>query len=53
VSGKATLGEVERAVIGEHLKRAKTKAQAAQSLGMGLRTLYTKIRQFRLTDGSR
>jgi DNA-binding NtrC family response regulator len=50
VSGKATLGEVERLVIGEHLKRAKTKAQAAQSLGMGLRTLYSKIKQYRLVD---
>jgi DNA-binding NtrC family response regulator len=52
VSGKATLGEVERLLIGEHLRRAKTKAQAAQSLGMGLRTLYSKIKRHRLADGS-
>jgi DNA-binding NtrC family response regulator len=52
VSVKASLGDVERLVIGEHLKRAKTKAQAAQSLGMGLRTLYSKIRRYRLDDSS-
>ena len=42
--------EAERLLIGEHLKRSKTKAQAAQSLSMGLRTLYSKIKQYRLVD---
>ena len=50
VPGKATLEEAERLVISEHLKRSKTKAQAAQSLGIGLRTLYSKIKQYRLGD---
>jgi DNA-binding NtrC family response regulator len=41
----STLGEAERMVIREHLRRSRTKAQAAQSLGIGLRTLYTKLRE--------
>jgi DNA-binding NtrC family response regulator len=48
VSASATLNAVERAVIAEHLQRARTKADAARSLGIGLRTLYTKIRAHRL-----
>ncbi len=52
VSAKATLADVERALIAEHLKRARTKAQAAQSLGIGLRTLYTKAKLYRLSDGN-
>jgi DNA-binding NtrC family response regulator len=48
VSAKAPLAEVERLVIGEHVKRAKTHAEAAQSLGIGLRTLYSKTKQYRL-----
>lgn len=51
ISTKATLADVERALITEHLKRARTKAQAAQSLGIGLRTLYTKAKLYRLADG--
>ena len=50
VSAKATLADIERSVIGEHLKRAATKAEAAQALGIGLRTLYSKIKQYRLAD---
>lgn len=44
----ATLGEAERILISEHLARAKTKADAARSLGIGLRTLYTKIQVLHL-----
>jgi DNA-binding NtrC family response regulator len=50
ISSKATLDEAERLLISEHLKRSKTKAQAAQSLGIGLRTLYSKMKQYRLAD---
>jgi len=50
ISSKATLDEAERLLIGEHLKRSNTKAQAAQSLGIGLRTLYSKMKQYRLAD---
>jgi transcriptional regulator with PAS, ATPase and Fis domain len=41
---------VERTIIGEHLKRAKTRADAARSLGIGVRTLYSKITTYRLAD---
>jgi DNA-binding NtrC family response regulator len=41
-----TLAEVERRLIDEHLRRAPTKAEAARTLGIGLRTLYTKLRQY-------
>ena len=44
----ATLADVERLLIGEHLRRARTKAEAARRLGIGLRTLYTKIRTLHL-----
>ncbi len=49
VPARATLADAERILITEHLERAKTKAEAAQSLGIGLRTLYTKIQQLHLT----
>ena len=48
VSGKATLADVERVVIGEHLKRAATKAESARTLGIGLRTLYSKLKRYRM-----
>jgi DNA-binding NtrC family response regulator len=51
VSGRASLAEVERLLIAEHLKHARTKAHAAQSLGIGLRTLYSKVKRYRLADG--
>ncbi len=50
ISAKATLADVERVLIAEHLKRARTKTLAAQSLGIGLRTLYTKAKLYRLVD---
>jgi DNA-binding NtrC family response regulator len=42
------LAEVERRVILAHLQRASTKREAARSLGIGLRTLYTKLRGYGL-----
>ena len=50
VPARATLSDVERTIIVEHLKRAKTRAEAAQSLGIGVRTLYSKITRYGLTD---
>jgi DNA-binding NtrC family response regulator len=40
-----TLGEAERVLIKEQLRRTKTKAEAARRLGIGLRTLYTKLHE--------
>jgi DNA-binding NtrC family response regulator len=50
---KATLADAERILITEHLDRAKTKTEAARSLGIGLRTLYTKIQQLGLMSPAR
>lgn len=52
ISAKATLAEAERVLIAEHLGRAKTKTEAARTLGIGLRTLYTKIQELHLLEGS-
>jgi DNA-binding NtrC family response regulator len=49
VSAKATLADVERMVIAEHMKRSATKIAAAQTLGIGLRTLYSKVARYRLS----
>jgi DNA-binding NtrC family response regulator len=46
IAWTSTLPEVERRLIEEHVRRAPTKAEAARTLGIGLRTLYTKLRQF-------
>jgi DNA-binding NtrC family response regulator len=51
IPAKATLTDAERILIKEHLERAKTNAEAAATLGIGLRTLYTKLREFRLEGG--
>jgi DNA-binding NtrC family response regulator len=48
VPASATIDAVERLVIAERLRRCRTKAEAAASLGIGLRTLYTKIRAHHL-----
>jgi DNA-binding NtrC family response regulator len=48
IPSRATLADAERLLITEHLGRAKTKTEAARTLGIGLRTLYTKIHQLRL-----
>ncbi len=42
----ATLAEAERTLILAQLQRAKTKEDAAHALGIGLRTLYTKLREY-------
>jgi DNA-binding NtrC family response regulator len=39
-----TLAEIERLLIRDRLARSPTKAAAARSLGIGARTLYTKLR---------
>jgi DNA-binding NtrC family response regulator len=39
----ATLAEMEALLIRDRLAKARTKAEAARSLGIGLRTLYTKL----------
>ena len=52
VSAKATLADVERVVIGEHMKRAATKADSARTLGIGLRTLYSKLKRYRMKSTS-
>jgi DNA-binding NtrC family response regulator len=43
IPAQMTLDDAERILIREHLRRAKTKAEAARRLGIGLRTLYTKL----------
>jgi DNA-binding NtrC family response regulator len=48
VPAEATLAQVERALITHRLGIARTKADAARSLGIGLRTLYTKIQDHHL-----
>lgn len=48
----ATLADAERILITEHLRRARTKTEAARALGMGLRTLYTKLHQLRLSKSA-
>jgi DNA-binding NtrC family response regulator len=42
-----TIAEAERLLIRDRLARSPTKAEAARSLGIGTRTLYTKLRAFR------
>jgi DNA-binding NtrC family response regulator len=43
-----TLADAERIIIITQLGRMKTKEQVAHALGMGVRTLYTKLRQYEL-----
>jgi|SRR5579871_2524049 len=50
IPAAATLADAERILITEHLRRARTKGEAARTLGMGLRTLYTKIHQLRISS---
>ena len=43
IPAEATLAESERLVIRAALRRHGTRARAARALGIGLRTLYTKL----------
>jgi DNA-binding NtrC family response regulator len=42
------LADVERRLILAHVQRCATKREAARTLGIGLRTLYTKLREYGL-----
>jgi DNA-binding NtrC family response regulator len=41
----SSLADVERRVILAHVRRSATKREAATTLGIGLRTLYTKLKE--------
>jgi len=43
-----TLAQVEKELMIATLSRCKTKRETARVLGLGLRTLYTKIREYRI-----
>jgi DNA-binding NtrC family response regulator len=47
-----SLEQAERLLIAATLRRHRNKREAARVLGIGLRTLYTKLRQYRLGAGS-
>jgi DNA-binding NtrC family response regulator len=53
VSVGSTLEAVERELILATLRRHPNKREAAQVLGIGLRTLYTKLAAFQRQGGSR
>jgi DNA-binding NtrC family response regulator len=42
------LADVERRVILAHLRQCSTRREVAENLGIGLRTLYTKLREYGL-----
>jgi DNA-binding NtrC family response regulator len=46
IPADATLADAERRIIFARLGRARTRMEAARTLGIGLRTLYTKLRQY-------
>jgi DNA-binding NtrC family response regulator len=49
----ATLADAERELIAATLRRYRNRRDTARVLGLGLRTLYTKLRLYRLRpDGS-
>jgi DNA-binding NtrC family response regulator len=48
----ATLADVEALLIRDRLAKARTKADAARSLGIGLRTLYTKLHALAPMNGA-
>ncbi len=47
----SSLADAERALILAAVRRFPTKAEAAQALGIGLRTLYTKLRAYGAEEG--
>jgi len=46
-----TIEQAERQLIAATLRRHPSRREAARVLGIGLRTLYTKLRQYRLEAG--
>jgi DNA-binding NtrC family response regulator len=44
----STLEEAERRLIVSQVRRHPTRAQAAKALGIGVRTLFTKLRGYGL-----
>ncbi len=48
-----TLAEAERHLILDAVRRSPTKVEAARSLGIGLRTLYTKLEEYRAVPNRR
>jgi DNA-binding NtrC family response regulator len=48
-----SLAEAERELILATLREVGTKEDAARALGIGLRTLYTKLREYRTGDDER
>jgi DNA-binding NtrC family response regulator len=41
----ATLAQAEQALIASRMRQLRSKAEVAKSLGIGLRTLYSKLRE--------
>jgi len=49
-SAGSTLAEVERRLVLDAVERSATKAEAARALGIGLRTLYSKLNEYRRAE---
>ena len=50
ISPSATLDQAERLLIAARLRTLGSRAEVARSLGIGLRTLYTKLRAYGLAN---
>jgi DNA-binding NtrC family response regulator len=50
ISPSATLEQAERLLIAARLRTLGSRAEVARSLGIGLRTLYTKLRAYGLAN---
>jgi DNA-binding NtrC family response regulator len=48
----ATIAQAERQLIAATIRRHRSRRDAARVLGIGLRTLYTKLRLYRLGEGA-
>ena len=46
-----TMAEIERAILERYLEAYPTKKAAAHALGIGLRTLHAKVKQYQLHRG--